>query len=73
THGTLPNRHGSGRGPYGDEILIPRVMLRSGDDTFLDDVTVDDIRREAGVPVRVVDPDGDAFARAVLDPDNSCR
>ena len=39
----------------GQRLLIPSNMLRSGEQVFLDDVTVDDVQRELGVSVVAVD------------------
>lgn len=39
----------------GERLLIPSNMLRSGERVFLDDVTVDDVERELGVPVTAVE------------------
>lgn len=50
----------------GDELLIPRVMLRREGDMFLDDVTLDDVERELNVKVRPVANDGWELLDAVL-------
>ncbi len=42
----------------GRRLLIPSSMLRAGERVFLDDVTVDDVERELGVPVTAVAQDG---------------
>lgn len=42
----------------GQRLLIPANMLRSGERVFLDDVTLDDVERELGVPVIPVAQDG---------------
>jgi NifB/MoaA-like Fe-S oxidoreductase len=47
----------SGR-DLGSRLLIPQNMLRHGDDVFLDDVTVQDVSKALGVPVRTVKQDG---------------
>ena len=54
------------RGDLGDELLLPVNTLRRGEEVFLDDVTVDDVRRELRIPVRIVWDDGEDFVRAVL-------
>jgi putative radical SAM enzyme (TIGR03279 family) len=46
----------SGKG-LGEELLIPEVMLKEGE-LFLDDCSVDDVRRTLGVFVTVVRVDG---------------
>ncbi|HEY9674592.1 MAG TPA: TIGR03279 family radical SAM protein [Waterburya sp.] len=35
----------------GDAMLLPSVMLKQGDTRFLDDVTVEDLSRQLGVPI----------------------
>ena len=42
----------------GRRLLIPGNMLRSGERVFLDDVSLDDVERELGVPVVPVAQDG---------------
>ena len=42
----------------GERLLIPANMLRSGERVFLDDVSLDDVERELGVPVIPVAQDG---------------
>ena len=44
--------------PLGERLLIPANMLRAGERVFLDDVTLDDVERELGVPVIPVAQDG---------------
>lgn len=39
----------------GTRLLIPSNMLRSGEQVFLDNITVEDVERELGVPVVAVD------------------
>ena len=39
----------------GQRLLIPSNMLRSGEQVFLDDVTVEDVEKALGVPVVAVD------------------
>jgi len=50
----------------GERLLIPDSMLRHGENVFLDDVTLDDVERELGVPVVCVAQDGGALADAIL-------
>ena len=50
----------------GYRLLIPRNMLRSGENVFLDDVTVAELSAELKVPVRVVEQDGADFLHAIL-------
>jgi len=50
----------------GDTLYIPRVMLRSGENVFLDDVTTEDVERELGVKVCATDCDGAEFISSIL-------
>jgi putative radical SAM enzyme (TIGR03279 family) len=50
----------------GERILIPEAMLRKGEDVFLDDVTVSQVREMAKVPVIAVPVRGDLFLHALL-------
>ena len=49
----------------GARLLIPANMLRDGEGVFLDDVTLDDVRRELNVEVLIVEQDGGALLRAM--------
>lgn len=51
----------------GECLLIPCNMLRAGENVFLDDVTVEELEEELGVPVEVVDEDGASLVRAVTE------
>ena len=45
----------------GQRLLIPSNMLRSGERVFLDDVTVDQVEKELGIPMQIVEAE-DGFA-----------
>ena len=51
----------------GNRLLIPQNMLRSGEEVFLDDVTVTDVSKTLGVAVRVVGRDGADLLHAFLE------
>lgn len=51
----------------GECLLIPCNMLRAGDNVFLDDVTVEEVEEQLGVPVAVVDEDGVSFVHALTE------
>ena len=53
--------------PLGSRILIPRNMLRSGDDVFLDDIKVDELSAELNVPIRIVEQNGADLVDAILE------
>jgi len=50
----------------GSKLLIPQNMLRSGEETFLDDITVTELSGTLGVPVRIVKQDGADLVHALL-------
>ena len=50
----------------GERLLIPCNMLRSGENVFLDDVTVEDVQNRLKVPVHVVEEPGSELVKAVL-------
>lgn len=50
----------------GDEILIPTNMLRTGEEVFLDDVTLSEVRAAINVPITVVDSSGQDLVKAIL-------
>ncbi|MBE5930282.1 MAG: DUF512 domain-containing protein [Lachnospiraceae bacterium] len=53
----------------GEILLLPEVMLRSGEDVFLDDLTVSDVEKALQTRVGIVKSEGEAFVRAVIESD----
>jgi putative radical SAM enzyme (TIGR03279 family) len=51
---------------FGERLLIPRSMLRSEGDLFLDDVSLTDAQNALGVEIVPVSNDGEEFVSAVL-------
>ena len=51
----------------GSRLLIPQNMLRSGEDVFLDDLTVAEVSETLGLPIRVVRQDGADLLCAILE------
>lgn len=51
---------------FGEELLIPSVMLRSEGDMFLDSVTVDELSERLNVKITPVDNDGYQLIDAIL-------
>ena len=49
----------------GSWLLIPNIMLRKGEDVFLDDVTLDELSLSLGVPVVPVPIDGREFLEVI--------
>lgn len=52
--------------PLGDRVLIPDIMLRQGEDVFLDDMTLEDLSSELGVEVVPVPVDGGALVQEII-------
>jgi putative radical SAM enzyme (TIGR03279 family) len=50
----------------GTRLLIARNMLRHGENVFLDNVTLEEVSQELGVPIRVVEQDGADLVRAMF-------
>lgn len=53
--------------PLLKKVLIPNVMLRSGEDVFLDDKHVTDVSRELGRPVFVTNSGGSDLWRKIIE------
>ena len=49
----------------GEELFIPDVCLKNGENVFLDDVTIEDIEKALNIKVRLVSGEGAGFARAL--------
>lgn len=52
--------------PLGERLLIPQNMLRDRAGAFLDDMTIEDVSAELGVPLIPVMQDGGELLRAML-------
>ena len=50
----------------GQELLLPVNMLRSGERVFLDDRTVEDVEKECGVKIRIVENTGYDFVASIV-------
>lgn len=53
--------------PLGKYLILPGVLLRSGEDVLLDDVRVKDIEETLQIPVRIVQSDGKSLVNAILE------
>ena len=51
----------------GDYLLLPNVLLRSGEEILLDDITVNDIQNALQTPIRIVQSDGKSFVDTIID------
>ena len=49
----------------GEELLLPCSMLRSGEQVFLDDVTVEELEKALQIKIRIVKSSGYDFVRAI--------
>ena len=52
----------------GEKLLIPCNMLRSGENVFLDDLTVEEVSEALGREIIIVDEGGEDLVSSVLDP-----
>lgn len=59
-------RHLALGGDLGEQVLLPAVTVREVDGAFLDDLTPEDLTRDLGVRVRVVEPSARALLRALF-------
>ncbi len=59
----------SERKDLGDRVLIPSNMLRTGEEVFLDDLTITDIESKLGVILCPVEADGAHLLEAILNPE----
>ncbi len=59
-------RQVKGKLKTGEQLWLPDCMLRHGETVFLDDVTVEQLERELGAQVRIVDVDGGDFCDALF-------
>ena len=50
----------------GEELLLPCNMLRSGENVFLDDMTVETLEKTLQIPVHIVESSGQDFVNACL-------
>lgn len=53
--------------PLGTRLLLPSVMLRSGEDVFLDDVTTAQVENALQVPIDIVKSSGYDFVHSIIE------
>ncbi len=51
----------------GEYLLLPEVLLKSGEDLLLDDLHISDIEKALQTRVRIVKSEGEALVRAVIE------
>ena len=56
-------------GTCDEVVLIPSSMLRSGEQVFLDDMTVSELSEKLGAEVKATECDGNHFLESILNPD----
>ncbi len=50
----------------GDYLILPGVLLRSGEDVLLDDLTIKDIQNALQTDIRIVQSDGKSFVDTII-------
>lgn len=50
----------------GEQLLLPCNMLRSGENVFLDDLTVEELEKRLSISIQIVDREGLDFLKAVI-------
>jgi len=51
---------------FGEEFLLPRVMLKADEDIFLDDLSVKWLEEKVNGKARIVENDGLSFLEQVI-------
>lgn len=51
----------------GERLLLPNNILRSGEDVFLDDYTLEDVSKSLNAEIVITPSDGKGFVRAVME------
>ena len=52
--------------PLGERLLLPENVLRSGEDVFLDDMTLGELEKALQVPIYIVKSSGCEFVQTIL-------
>jgi putative radical SAM enzyme (TIGR03279 family) len=50
----------------GDALLLPDVLLRSGEEVLLDDMTVRDLEKALQISIRIVQSDGESLLKQII-------
>lgn len=51
----------------GDYLILPHVLLRSGESVLLDDLTLSDLENALQIKIRIVQSDGKSFVDTIVD------
>lgn len=52
----------------GEELIIPKTMLKADEDIFLDDVTLDEVREALDITIKPISNDGFDYLEALMTP-----
>ena len=52
--------------PLGEQLLLPENILRSGEDVFLDDMTLSELEKSLQVPINIVKSSGYEFLHTII-------
>lgn len=51
----------------GNELLIPRVVLKEGEEVFLDGIRLEDLKKSLNIPIRIIEDDAYDFVDKILE------
>lgn len=51
----------------GDRVVLPSVVLKADEPVFLDDITLEDVRKTLQVPIHIVKSNGMGFIQAIIE------
>lgn len=51
----------------GEYLCLPKNLLRSGEETLLDDITISEIEKELSVKIRISGESGESFIKTILE------
>lgn len=49
-----------------DEIIVPRTMMKSDEEVFLDNMSIDDVRKKLGIPVQISKVNGKDLINTII-------
>jgi len=51
----------------GDEVLIPSIVLKEGDEIFLDELKIEDLEKSLNIPIRIIEDNAYDFVKKILE------
>lgn len=51
----------------GDQLLVPTIVLKEGEEIFLDELTIKDLEKALNVPIDVVEDNADSLVQKILE------